>query len=71
LTHGDFALSSLDDRTAAQDRGNQGASEGEIAMVEESEQDPERGANMRVDVMLGKAETAWLQACWQAATFAA
>jgi hypothetical protein len=24
-----------------------------------------------VDVMLGKAETAWLQACWQAATFTA
>ncbi|HEV3261120.1 MAG TPA: hypothetical protein VG013_29985 [Gemmataceae bacterium] len=24
----------------------------------------------RVDVVLGKAETAWLHACWQAATFA-
>ena len=24
----------------------------------------------KVDVMLGKAELAWLQACWQAATFA-
>jgi hypothetical protein len=24
----------------------------------------------RVEVLLGKAETAWLQACWQAATFA-